>query len=165
VVNREKTHVTSVGKGVPFLGFVIYPRHISIHPKRVRRFKERVRQLTPRNHGEKVEAQIAELNRFLRGWINYFRLANCQTFADEMMGWIRRRLRMKQMREWKTWRALHRALRQQGCGGNFEKPSMRRWWNSASPLLSLVLPNRSFEGKGLIDLTRYEVGVLHRYAP
>ncbi len=165
VVNREKTELTTVGKGVPFLGFVIYPRHISIHPKRVRKFKERVRELTPRNHGKNVEAQIADLNPFLRGWINYFRLANCQTFVEEAMGWIRRRLRRKKMREWKTWRAMHRVLRRQGYEGDFEKLSMRRWRNSASPLLSLALPNHWFAEKGLVDLTRYEVGVLHRYAP
>ncbi|WP_422880100.1 hypothetical protein [Neomoorella glycerini] len=30
------------------------------------------------------------------------------------MGWIRRRLRMKQMRDWKSWKALHKALRRRG---------------------------------------------------
>ncbi len=34
VVNRQKTHITNVYRGVPILGFVIYPKHVSIHPKR-----------------------------------------------------------------------------------------------------------------------------------
>src|SRR5690554_3015011 len=110
-VNRQKTHITDVYRGVSFLGFVIYSQHVSIHPKRIKRFKDRVRQLTARNHGMSVEQQIEQLNRFLRGWINYFRVANCKRFLQQTMGWIRRRLRMKQMREWKTWKALHRALR------------------------------------------------------
>ena len=110
-----------------------------------------------------VEQQIEQLNRFLRGWINYFRVANCKHFLQQMMGWIRRRLRMKQMREWKTWKALHRALRRNGYHGDFDKISMRRWRNSASPLLSMALPNKWFDQMGLVDLTRYPVGTLHVY--
>lgn len=163
VVNQEKTHVTSLREGVAFLGFVIYPKYISVHPKRIKRFKARVRELTPRTHGNNLEGQIKALNRFLRGWINYFQIANCKGWLTEMMGWIRRRLRMNQMREWKSWKALHRALRQRGYHGEFKRISMRRWRNSASPLLSMALPNSWFADLGLVDLTTYETGVLHRY--
>jgi len=163
VVNKEKTHTTSVYKGVPYLGFVIYPKHVSIQPKKIKAFKDKVRELTPRNHGMNVEAMVKKLNPFLRGWINYFRLANCKTLIQELMGWIRRRLRMKQMREWKTWKALHKALRKRGYTGDYEKISMRRWRNSASPLISMALPNRWFDEIGLVNLERYEVGILHQY--
>lgn len=162
-VNRAKTHLASLSKGVSYLGFVIYPRYIVVHPKRIKRFKDKVRRLTPRNHGKNVEHQIAELNRFLRGWVNYFRIANIKSFLRETMGWIRRRLRMKQMREWKGWKKLHRTLRQKGYQGEFKKISMFRWRNSASPLLSLALPNTWFDAKGLIDLTTYEVGIVSRF--
>jgi RNA-directed DNA polymerase len=163
VVNREKTHITSVQEGVAYLGLVIYSRYTAIHPKRIKRFKNKVRELTPRNYGKNVEQQIEELNRFLRGWINYFQIANCKSLVEELMQWIRRRLRMKQMREWKGWKALHRTLCQRGHKGDFDKISMRRWRNSASPLLSMALPNRWFNHLGLVDLCKYEVGVLHRY--
>lgn len=163
VVNREKTHITSVRRGVAFLGFMIYPTCVSIHPKRVKRFKDRVRQMTHRNSGVSVEQMALSLNPFLRGWISYFRLANCKGLVEDMMGWIRRRLRMKQMREWKGWKALHRELRRRGYQGEFRKISMRRWPNSASPLVSMALPNQWFDEIGLVDLTRYEVGTLHRY--
>lgn len=163
VVNQEKTHLTSLREGVSFLGFIIRPTSVSIHPKRIKRFKKRVRELTPRNHGKNVESQIQALNRFLRGWINYFRIANCKSRLQAMMQWIRRRLRMKQLREWKSWKALHKALRRNGHWGDFAKISMRRWRNSASPLVSMALPNRWLDQLGLIDLCKYEVGILHRY--
>ena len=167
MVNREKTHITSVGRGVAFLGFVICPKHISIHPKRVKRFKDRVRQKSHRNSGLPVEQMVLRLNPFLRGWISCFRLANCKTLVEDLMGWIRAQrapdLRMKQMREWKGWKALHRELRRRGYQGKFQKISMRRWRNSASPLLNMALPSQWFEEIGLVDLTRYEVGTLHRY--
>ena len=56
-----------------------------------------------------------------------------------------------------------RALRRNGYRGEFEKISMRRWCNSASPLLSMALPNKWFDQMGLVDLTRYRVGTLHLY--
>lgn len=162
-VNRTKTHITSLSEGVSYLGFVIYPKYIAVDPKRIKRFKDKIRRLTPRNHGKNVEQQIAELNRFLRGWINYFRLANIKGFLKEIMGWIRRRLRMKQMREWKSWKGLHRALRQKGYRGEFKRIPMYRWRNSASPLLSMALPNVWFDRRGLVDLTKYEVGIVSRF--
>jgi RNA-directed DNA polymerase len=148
VVNRDKTHIASVYKGVPYLGFVI-------HPKKLAKFKDAVRKLTPRNHGMSVEQMVKRLNRFL--------IANCKTIVASLMGWIRRRLRMKQMREWKSWRGLHKALRRRGYSGEFLKISMRRWRNSASPLVNMALPQAWFSEIGLIDLTKYEVGVLHLF--
>ncbi len=119
--------------------------------------------MTRRNDGRSVTQQIVALNRFLRGWINYFRVANCKGHIADLMGWIRRRLRMKKMREWKSWKAHHRVLRQRGYIGEYQKISMRRWRNSASPLINMALPNSWFSELGLVDLTTYEVGVLHRY--
>lgn len=163
VVNKDKTHLTSNIEGVPFLGFVIYPNGVSIQPKKLAKFKEVVRKLTPRNHGMNMAEMVARLNRFLRGWINYFRIANCKSVVANLMGWIRRRLRMKQMREWKSWKSLHRRLRQLGHRGEFTKMSMRRWRNSASPLVSLALPNSWFDEIGLVNLAKCQVGILHQF--
>ncbi|MFZ5436792.1 MAG: group II intron maturase-specific domain-containing protein, partial [Bacillota bacterium] len=80
-----------------------------------------IRELTPRNHGMNVEEMVKRLKPILRGWINYFRIANCKGVLHKLMGWIRRRLRMKQMREWKSWRALHKVLRQRGYDYQIER--------------------------------------------
>ncbi|MDD2234856.1 MAG: group II intron maturase-specific domain-containing protein [Desulfitobacteriaceae bacterium] len=106
---------------------------------------------------------VLRLNPILRGWANYFRVANCQRHFGKLMGWIRRRLRMKKMKEWKSWKPLHKALRRRGYKGSFEKISVTRWRNSASPLISMALPNKWFDELGLINLQRYNVGILHHY--
>jgi len=79
------------------------------------------------------------------------------------MAWIRRRLRMKQMREWKSWKQLHKALRRRGYKGDFKKISMTRWRNSASPLISMALPNKWFDEIGLVNLETYNVGILRYF--
>lgn len=162
-VNKDKTHITSVTRGVAFLGFIIRSKCISIHPKRIKRLKDNIRNITPRNSGRNVEMMIKELNPILRGWANYFKVANCKgTYAD-IMAWLRRRLRMKKMKEWKSWRALHKQLRRMGYEGDFEKISMSRWRNSASPLISMALPNKWFDEMKLFDISKLQVGTLYCY--
>ena len=163
VVNKEKTHITTVERGVAYLGFVIWPKAVSIQPKKIAAFKDKIRKMTPRNHGINVEEMVRRLNSVLRGWANYYQIANCKKVFANLMGWIRRRLRMKQMREWKSYRQLHKALRRRGYKGEFQKISMTRWRNSASPLLSLALPNSWFGEIGLINLETYKTGILPFY--
>lgn len=163
VVNKEKTHLTSVNEGVAYLGFIIRTKYVSIHPKKIKSFKDRIRQLTPRNHGINVEEMVKRLNPVLRGWANYFRVANCKKLFAQLMEWIRRRLRMKQMKEWKSWKSLHKALRRRGYKGEFRKISVTRWRNSASPLVNMALPNSWFNEIGLIDMASYNVGILHHF--
>ncbi len=67
------------------------------------------------------------------------------------------------MREWKTWRGLHKALRRRDYSGEFLRISMRTWRNSASPLVNMTFPQAWFDEIGLIDLTKYEVGILHLF--
>jgi RNA-directed DNA polymerase len=119
--------------------------------------------MTPRNHGMNVEEMARRLNPVLRGWANYYQIANCKKIFAKLMGWIRRRLRMKQMREWKSFKQLHKALRRRGHKGEFRKISMTRWRNSASPLLSLALPNSWFDEIVLIKLETYKTGILSFY--
>lgn len=163
VVNKEKTHITTVDQGVAYLGFVIWPKTVSIHPKKIAAFKNKIRKMTPRNNGMNVEEMARRLNPVLRGWANYYQIANCKRIFAKLMGWIRRRLRMKQMREWKSFKQLHKALRRRGYKGDFQKISMTRWRNSASPLLSLALPNSWLDEIGLINLETYKTGILPFY--
>ena len=164
VVNKDKTHLTSVDKGVAFLGFVIRPKGVvSIHPKRIAAFKDKIRKMTPRNHGMNVEEMARKLNPVLRGWANYYRIANCRSTFAKIMAWIRRRLRMKQMREWKSCKQLHKALRRRGYKGEFRKISMTRWRNSANSLVNMALPNSWFNEIGLIDIGTYKTGTLSFY--
>ena len=79
------------------------------------------------------------------------------------MKWIRRRLRMKQMKEWKSYKSFHKTLRRRGYKGDFKKISMTRWRNSVSPLVCMALPNKWFDDIRLFDMSKVETAVLHYY--
>ncbi|MBK5261624.1 MAG: group II intron reverse transcriptase/maturase [Peptostreptococcaceae bacterium] len=162
-VNKEKTKITRVYEGVSYLGFVINSYGISIDPKRVKRFKDKLRRLTKRNAGKPIEVIVKTLNPVLRGWINYYRLARIKGLTKELMSWIRRRLRMIRMKQWKTYKKMHKEMRKQGIKGTGEKMAVTKWKNSNVHIIHMLLPNEYFEKLGLVDLSKYEVGLLSSY--
>jgi group II intron reverse transcriptase/maturase len=159
-VNAEKTHVVHASQGVKFLGVEITPRWIRIQAKKIAAFQEKVKGLTHRNSPVNLEQVIADLNPVLRGFANYFCMANCQTVLRNLMSWIRRRLRAKQLALWKKPGRLHRRLRQLGYQGDFLKIRMTCWRNSRSTLASWAMPNAWLAELGLYDLAEVETGVL-----
>ena len=162
-INTEKTHICNVSEGVKYLGFLIRTNYVSIDQERVKRFKDKIRSLTPRNSGIPLAKIIERLTPVLRGWEQYFRVANCAGVFRRLMEWIRRRLRMKKMRERKSWKAFHKQLHRQGFKGECPKISMTRWRNSACFHMSFALPNKWFEEMKLFDLTSIKTGVLFSY--
>jgi len=159
-VNEDKTHVTWASRGVKFLGVEIASAWTRIQAKKVAAFKDKVKRITRRNSPVNLEKVIADLNPALRGFANYFRMANCKGLLGKMMGWIRRRLRAKQLALWKRPKRLHCRLRQLGYQGDFDKIRMRSWRNSSCELAHQAMPNAWFQELGLFDLAAVETGVL-----
>jgi group II intron reverse transcriptase/maturase len=153
-VNRQKTEVVQSSDGVKFLGVEIHTGYTRIREKKISGLKEKVRKITRRSSPVNLAKVIKDLNPVLRGFANYFKVANCKGVFSELAQWIRRRLRAKQLRLWKKPKRLHRRLRQLGYKGEFKHIKMNSWRNSASPLASYALPNDHFRELGLFDLGR-----------
>lgn len=158
-VNKVKSHTVHSSKGVKFLGVVIYTKYTSIQEKKLSGFKSKIRKITRRNSPVNVEQVIKELNPILRGFANYFRIANCSSEFRKLMSWIRRRLRSKQLRLWKRPMKLHRRLRQLGYAGEFSFIRMSSWRNSASPLAHYSMPNKWFTEIGLFNMEEVKIGL------
>jgi len=157
-VNEEKSHIVHSMKGVGFLGVKIFCKYTLIQEKKWKMFKERVKKMTRRNSPVNLEKVIKELNPVLRGFGNYFKVTNSKKKFKNFAGWIRRRLRAKQLKLWKKPAKLHRRLRQLGYSGEFFKIKMNSWRNSASPLASYALPNNYFYELGLFDFEQLVFG-------
>lgn len=162
-VNKEKTHLTNLDKGIPYLGFEIHNYGVSASEKSIRKFREKVRKLTPRNQGYKLDYYLTELNFLLKGYSMYYRAAMCKKLFRNLMSWVRRRLRMMIMKSWKSWKGLHKQLRRMGYKGSFEKISVTRWRNSSSPLLHMALPNTWFDEQHLFNMEKVTTNTLHQY--
>jgi len=96
-VNATKTHIARSDEGIKFLGVVIHTTYTRIQEKKVVQLKQTLKALTKRNRGVGLAAIIRELNSVLRGFISYFRVANCARVLKQVMSWVRRRLRCIQL--------------------------------------------------------------------
>lgn len=159
-VNQDKTHLVHASNGVRFLGVEIGLQWIRIQDKKIAAFKAKVKAITRRNSPVNLAQVIADLNPVVRGFANYFRMANCKGVFTKLISWIRRRLRAKQLALWKRPKRLHRRLRQLGYQGDFLKIRMTCWRNSRSHLASWTMPNAWLHELGLFELTAVETGVL-----
>lgn len=157
-VNQKKTHIVHSDDGVAFLGVKIFTRFTVIQEKKLKGFKERIKRITRRNSPVNLQKVIEELNPILRGFANYYRIANCKKVYQALMRWIRRRLRAKQMKLWKKAGKLHRRLRQLGFKGDFMFIKMSSWRNAASYLPHMAMPNKFFTESGLFDLESVTTG-------
>ena len=100
-LSQEKTKITTYGKGYDFLGFKISSRSRRMRTKYVKKFKDKIRELTirKRNFDDQV---IVKLNQVIRGTANYFAtsFSTCRWMFQKLDSWIRMRLRcMKKKRK------------------------------------------------------------------
>jgi len=151
VVNEEKSEVSRPWHS-KYLGFRItrYMGHtrIGIHAKSLRRFRDRVRELTARKRGRSLACVVTELNAFLRGWAAYFGSGLSATLAKELDHWVRRRLRAYVWKQWKGARTRVRNLKARGVHhkwammvGNTRKGE---WRLSKNGTLCAALPDDYF---------------------
>lgn len=93
-LSQEKTKVTSYGKGYQFLGFSLSSRSRRMRPKSVKKFKDKIRELTCRKHNFDA-ARIEQINRVIRGSAQYFAtdFFTGREVFHKMDSWIRMRLR------------------------------------------------------------------------
>ena len=116
-VNEAKSAVDLAVKR-QFLGFSFYCRAggvgIRIAKERLGRAKRKLRRMTRRSQGRSIEEVRDELNPYVRGWVNYFALADAKAHMQRLDEWVRRRLRQVLWKQWKTPGNRYRNLRARG---------------------------------------------------
>ena len=162
-VNERKTHIAHSNTGIKFLGVMIGSQYTQLQESKLKNLKEKVKIITRRNGGKNLAMVLKELNPVLRGFSQYFKIANISRLLKSLASWIRRRLRSVQLGQWKKAGKLHRRLKQLGYKPPFKYISMHLWRNSASPLASYSMPNKWFKEIGLYAIDEVNTGELAPY--
>jgi RNA-directed DNA polymerase len=123
-LHPEKTRITRFHEGFDFLGFTFKAHYRVARKRALQKFKDRVRELTPRQTHSTLQEVIDALNPVIRGWGNYFRLGHMKGRFEVLDQWVRMRVRSKVLK-----RKAHR-----------------------SRVASDVLPNKRLESLGLVSL-------------
>lgn len=163
-VNREKSAVARPWQR-KFLGYSFThdkETKIRVSEVSIERFREKVKEAFRRGRGRNMERFIKEdLNLLIRGWITYFNLAETKGFAEDMDGWIRRRLRVIVWRQCKKPRTRLRRLIQRGISPDRAAMSAYNgrgaWWNSGASHMNHAYPKKYFDNLGLFSMLDYLV--------
>lgn len=133
-VNLDKSAATSVTKR-SFLGFtLLHDGKVAISKDSIARFKDKIRLITKRNRGVKIETVIRELNQATRGWFHYFKCCDSDKPFKLLDGWIRRRLRCYRIKQRKRKYSIKTFL--EGLGLSSKQAwaiacSRGNWWRKS----------------------------------
>jgi RNA-directed DNA polymerase len=162
-VNEEKSTVARVWER-KFLGYSFWVARgkkvrFRVAPKALEEMKQSVREITTRSGGRSMSQITQELGAYLRGWKAYFKLANTPGIFADLDGWIHRRLRALQLKQWKRGRTMFRKLRALGVSRRLAAAAARhgrRWWRMAGHgALHKALPGSHFERLGVPRLAAH----------
>ncbi|WP_287193312.1 group II intron reverse transcriptase/maturase [Syntrophothermus sp.] len=162
-VNLQKSAVDRPWKR-KILGFSFTwdkePR-IRLAPKTIKRFKDKIRELTKRSRSQSMEDRIGALNTYLMGWIGYFKLADTRSVLQSLDEWVRRRLRMCYLKQWKKPKTKLRNLIVLGIPADWAaliSGSRKGYWRLANtPQMNKALGLAFWRNQGLRSLVgRYD---------
>jgi RNA-directed DNA polymerase len=95
---------------------------------------------------------FAEVRSYIAGWKEYFRLADTPGILRGLDAWIRHRLRMVQLKQWKRGPTIYREMKRLGAAEDVAQQvaaHSRRWWKNSEKLLNTALPNSYYDRMGI----------------
>lgn len=155
-VNREKSKISRPVRST-LLGFSFYKTkggwRIRIADKSLEGMKEKLRTRLPRNRAQQVETEMKGLSSLVRGWVQYFQLADLKSVCQRLDELLRSRVRKLFWQKWQKTKTRLRNLIKLGV------PKWRayQWANTSkgasrtahSPILQRSLSNDVLSKKGL----------------
>ena len=156
VVNRTKSKCAPLAE-CEFLGFSISKQgKVKWTEKSMRRYKQKVKEITRRNRGASAKDLIVELRRYVTGWANYFGISHTYREVLELDEWMRRRARLYYWKQWKRPRTRRRNLLK--LGANPKKVHMATrsrkgyWRMSRNKIVHQCLNNRWLKEQGVPEM-------------
>lgn len=161
-VNRDKTSVAHISK-VKYLGYSFYrfkgKCRFRVHSKSIAKMKSRIRELTNRSNGWRNEYRAFKLTQFIRGWVNYFGLADMKKLLRETDEWLRHKIRAIYWKQWKKTKTKYKRLRALGMvEEQVHKHANNRhgiWFCSGLQYLNYALNNTKLREYGYPTFTEF----------
>lgn len=157
IVNVEKSKVARPNE-IKYLGFGFYNKKGTWRPKphlkSVQKFMKKLKDITSRSNAMSIDEKITKLNQVIRGWINYFRIADMKTLMTRIGEHLRHRLRMCIWKYWKKPMTKYKALKSLGISEyNAHMVSNTRrgyYWVASTVVLHMAISNKRLKEKGLV---------------
>ena len=102
-VNEEKTSIRKLSQ-TKYLGYGFYHNNgtqLKAHKESLKKLKAKLKAVTSRSNALGYRQRRIKINQIVRGWIQYFKLANMRKHLQILDEWLRRRIRMCAWKGWK----------------------------------------------------------------
>ena len=159
-MNGEKTSVSHISQ-VKYLGYGFYRYkgecRLKVHKKSIAKMKERLRAITNRSRAISNEERPRILDRYVKGWVNYFKLADMKKMLQVTDEWLRRRIRAVYWEQWKKVKTRYKMIRRYNLPDwkVHELANCRKGIWRAAVMLNQILTNKEIARQGYITLTDY----------
>ena len=100
VVNQEKSRIVKAEE-CEYLGFIFKNKRITWSNESLGKFKYNISRLTARSWGISMNQRLEKLSSYIRGWMGYYALSKYYTPLPGLDNWIRRRVRMCYLKQWR----------------------------------------------------------------
>jgi len=152
-VNRGKSGVGPSGAS-SLLGFRIDEQGwVGVSPEAIGKLKDRVRRMWDARQSLTSKQMRDQWQRYIRGWWNYFQLADWRREVTNPSGWIRRHMRKCFRIRCKTPRGRINAMKRLGVKGmalGLGYTGRGAWATARTPALQQALKNQTLARYGFI---------------
>jgi len=172
-INREKSGIRRPSQFY-MLGYGFVPvfrkgskgkYQLVVDRSALRRLKAKIKYITRKTIPAGFDERIARLNLVLKGWINYFKLANVYGKLRDIDVWVRRRLRYCIWHDWKKpnrkMKNLIRLGIKPGMAYAWSRTRMGGWAVAGSPILGTTITLDRLGKRGYISMLSYYLELTH----
>lgn len=168
-LNVQKSKIVHIcSHDLKFLGFGFHQRRTKegnnaivpvVHQKAKAKCKEKLRALTQRNCGRSAVIVRQALTLFIRGWVNYYGIAQMKAFLRGTDEWLRRRIRQYYWKQWKRTTRRNQMLRLLKAtpekAWQWANTRKSYWAIAGSAILSSTLTSAYLRKQGWPTLSQY----------
>lgn len=166
-VNREKSRTVSVFaiRKFKYLGFSFGKNakgiYIRVHAKSWKKAKDKLRLLTSRSRCGSIVRTMEKIKDYMRGWLNYYGIADMKNNIEDLNGWLYRRIRMCIWKQWKQPKTRMRKLIGLGVNSHYAATiaydRKGYWFNARNKAVNWALSKERLINWGFYDLaTAYQ---------
>jgi len=163
-INREKSGIRRPST-FDILGYHFVPvfkkgargqYQLVVSAKSRKAFKRKLKELTRKTIPISFAERIRRLNRLVRGWLNYFKLANIHGKLKALDSWLRKRLRYCIWHHWKRPERKRKNLMRLGVNPEdayaWSRTRMGGWRVAQSPILKTTITSARLKKRGYIAM-------------
>ena len=166
-VNQKKSRVVSVFaiRNFKFLGFTLGKNgkgiYVRVPVKPWKKRKTKLKELSSRRCVQNIRLSLEKIQVYMRGWLNYYGIADMKNRIEELNKWLYHRIRMCIWKQWKKPGTKIRNLRKLGVPEDlaYQAGNTRRggWFTTHTVAVNMALTKERLINSGFYDIaTAYQ---------